>query len=366
MTDKGCSLLILHLSYFMLFFLHSTQNAVSQCAETPVSFIFGDSNSDTGGLSAGLGFVMGPPNGRTFFHKPTGRSCDGRLIIDFLCESVNSSYLTPYLESLGSNFTNGADFAISGAATLPRYVPFSLDVQILQFNRFQARSIELTSKGVKDLVGEEGFKKALYIIDIGQNDLAGAFNYLSYPQVIDKIPSFIAEIKFAVWDIYNHGGRKFWVHNTGPLGCLPQKLATTNKNSSDLDPSGCLQSLNDGAKAFNEALRALCEELRSAMGDATIVYVDMYSLKYDLIANNTSYGFEKPLMACCGNGGPPYNYNPNVTCTQTGYEVCVEGSRYVSWDGVHYTEFANAIVAAKVLSTNYSTPPTKFDFFCNT
>lgn len=88
MTDKGCSLLILHLSNFMLCFLHSTQNVVSQCAETPVIFIFGDSNSDTGGLSAGLGFVMGPPNGRTFFHKPTGRSCDGRLIIDFLCKFI--------------------------------------------------------------------------------------------------------------------------------------------------------------------------------------------------------------------------------------------------------------------------------------
>ncbi|MBA0776864.1 hypothetical protein Gotri_011806, partial [Gossypium trilobum] len=25
-----------------------------------------------------------PPNGRTFFHRPTGRSCDGRLVIDFL------------------------------------------------------------------------------------------------------------------------------------------------------------------------------------------------------------------------------------------------------------------------------------------
>lgn len=25
-----------------------------------------------------------PPNGRTFFHRPAGRRCDGRLIIDFL------------------------------------------------------------------------------------------------------------------------------------------------------------------------------------------------------------------------------------------------------------------------------------------
>lgn len=44
---------------------------------------FGDSNSDTGARSAALGAVP-PPNGITFFGKPSGRACDGRLIIDFI------------------------------------------------------------------------------------------------------------------------------------------------------------------------------------------------------------------------------------------------------------------------------------------
>ena len=52
--------------------------------------------------------------------------------------------------------------------------------------------------GVKGLIGEEDFKNALYMIDIGQNDLVGPFSYLPYPQVIEKIPTFIAEIKFAI------------------------------------------------------------------------------------------------------------------------------------------------------------------------
>ena len=46
-------------------------------------FNFGDSNSDTGGLSAAFG--QAPyPHGETFFHAPVGRLCDGRLIIDFI------------------------------------------------------------------------------------------------------------------------------------------------------------------------------------------------------------------------------------------------------------------------------------------
>lgn len=49
----------------------------------PAVFNFGDSNSDTGGLVAGIAFPVGPPNGQTYFLKPSGRFCDGRLIIDF-------------------------------------------------------------------------------------------------------------------------------------------------------------------------------------------------------------------------------------------------------------------------------------------
>ncbi|KAJ6955812.1 GDSL esterase/lipase [Populus alba x Populus x berolinensis] len=205
-------------------------------------------------------------------------------------ESLNTSYLTPYLEPLGPDFRNGVNFAFSGAATQPRYKPFSLDVQILQFLRFRARSPELFSKGYKDFVDEDAFKDAIHIIDIGQNDLAGSFEYLSYEQVIKNISSFIKEINYAMQNIYQHGGRNFWIHNTGPLGCLPQKLATFDKKSSDFDQYGCLKTLNDAAKQFNDQLRVLCEELRSELKNSTIVYVDMYSIKYDLIANATTYG----------------------------------------------------------------------------
>lgn len=49
----------------------------------PAVYNFGDSNSDTGGISAAFN-VIESPNGMTFFGHPSGRACDGRLIVDFI------------------------------------------------------------------------------------------------------------------------------------------------------------------------------------------------------------------------------------------------------------------------------------------
>ncbi|KAJ0237695.1 GDSL esterase/lipase [Hirschfeldia incana] len=354
----------------LLVILNLRQHLVlaGECQYPPVIFNFGDSNSDTGGLAAGLGYTIGLPNGRSFFRRSTGRLSDGRLIIDFLCQSLNTSLLNPYLDSMvGSKFQNGANFAIVGSTTLPRYVPFVLNIQLMQFLHFKSRALELasTSDPLKEMmITESGFRNALYMIDIGQNDIADSFSKgLSYSQVVKHIPNVISEIKSAIKTLYDEGGRKFWVHNTGPLGCLPQKLSMVQSKA--FDKHGCISSYNSAAKLFNEGLDHMCREMRTELTDADIVYVDIYAIKYDLIANSTNYDFEKPLMACCGYGGPPYNYNVNITCGHGGSNSCDEGARFISWDGIHYTEKANAIVAMKVLSMQYSTPPTPFHFFCS-
>lgn len=91
--------------------------------------------------------------------------------------------------------------------------------------------------------------------------------------------------------LYDHGGRKFWIHNTGPLGCLPQKLSLIQLlQKKDLDTYGCISSYNAAARLFNEALLHFCQQMKSELEDATIVHVDIFSIKYDLIANSTKYG----------------------------------------------------------------------------
>jgi hypothetical protein len=64
----------------------------ASAARSPVViFNFGDSNSDTGGMAAANGLNIALPEGRTYFRRPTGRLTDGRLVIDFICESDYSN-----------------------------------------------------------------------------------------------------------------------------------------------------------------------------------------------------------------------------------------------------------------------------------
>lgn len=96
--------------------------------------------------------------------------------------------------------------------------------------------------------------------------------------------------------LYNEGGRKFWLHNTGPFGCLPKLIALSDKK--DLDSFGCLSSYNSAARLFNEALYHSSQKLRTELKDATLVYVDIYAIKIDLIANATKYGNPNKHRAC--------------------------------------------------------------------
>ena len=67
-------------------------------------------------------------------------------------------------------------------------------------------------------------------------------------------------------------------------------IINISRSSDDFDNHGCLKSRNNAAKKFNKQLKALCKKLRAAMKDATVVYVDIFAIKYDLIANAKLYG----------------------------------------------------------------------------
>ncbi|CAL9058417.1 GDSL esterase/lipase At1g54790-like [Musa acuminata AAA Group] len=340
----------------------------------PAVFNFGDSNSDTGDLvAAGIGEPLLPPNGQTYFSRPAGRFCDGRLIIDFLMDAMDMPLLNAYLDSIGAPiFHKGCNFAAAGSTILPATAnsisPFSFGVQVAQFFKFKDRVLQLLAKGKKFkkyIPQADYFSRGLYMFDIGQNDLAGAFYYKTEDQVIASIPTILLEFENGLKKLYEQGARRFWIHNTGPLGCLAQNIAFFAKDPSKLDEIGCVSSHNQAARLFNLQLHALCTKLQGVFGDASITYIDVFSIKFNLIANYSRYGFENPITACCGYGGLPLNYDSRISCGQTKVldggsvtaKACDDTAEYVNWDGIHYTEAANHHVSSQILTGKFADPP---------
>ncbi|KAI9093627.1 hypothetical protein K1719_027076 [Acacia pycnantha] len=357
----------------------------SKDCDFPAIFNFGDSNSDTGGLSAAFG-QAGPPHGESFFHHPAGRYCDGRLVIDFIAEQLGLPYLNAFLDSVGSNFSHGANFATAGSTVRPQnttlhqvggFSPFSLDVQFNQFSDFQRRSQTFRNKGglyAALLPKALDFSRALYTFDIGQNDLtAGYFHNMSTDQVKAYVPDILAQFKNVVKYAYDHGGRSFWIHNTGPVGCLPYILDLHPEKTTRTDKAGCAAPYNEVARYFNRQLKAAVLQLREKLPLAAITYVDVYSVKYSLISQAKKHGFMEPLRACCGHGGK-YNYNKNIGCGGKvkihGKEVlvgkpCKDPSVWVNWDGVHYTQAANKWVFEQIVGGSFSDPPIPLNKACH-
>lgn len=378
----------------VLLTLASTLVVVAKCdklvtenngeCQFPAMFNFGDSNSDTGGLSAAFG-QAGPPHGETFFHSPAGRYCDGRLVIDFIAQSLGLPYLSAYLDAVGSNFSHGANFATAGSTVRPQntslhqsgFSPISLNVQFYEFNDFHRRTQIIRQKGnvFKELlpIGEY-FSKALYTFDIGQNDLvAGYFLNMSTDEVKANIPDILDQFTTVIKDIYDQGGRYFWIHNTGPVGCLPYVMDRLPIPAGQVDKVGCASPFNQVAQFFNQKLKEVVVHLRKKLAHAALTYVDIYSVKYDLISNATKHGFEHPLRACCGHGGK-YNYNMHVGCggkiTVKGKQIlvgkaCKDPSVAIIWDGVHYTEAANKWIFGRIVDGSYSDPPIPLKMACH-
>uniref|UniRef100_A0ACD5UED8 Uncharacterized protein n=1 Tax=Avena sativa TaxID=4498 RepID=A0ACD5UED8_AVESA len=228
-----------------------------------------------------------------------------------------------------------------------------------QFMFFKARSLELINQGQEAPIDAEGFGNALYTIDIGQNDVNALLSRLPYDQVVAKFPPILAEIKDAVQILYANGSRNFWIHGTGALGCLPQKLSIPRANDSDLDQNCCLNTYNRAAVAFNAALGSLCDELNAQMKGATVVYTDLFAIKYDLVANSTKYGFDRPLMTCCGYGGPPYNYYDITRMRQS-----VLTAQSLSAGTACTLQRQPMPLPLQPLASAYSIPKLKFDQFC--
>ncbi|MFQ6663484.1 hypothetical protein Gotur_030997 [Gossypium turneri] len=184
------------------------------------------------------------------------------------------------------------------------------------------------------------------------------------PDMLNQFQTIIQASISSLNDIYNEGGRYFWIHNTGPVGCLPYVMERIPVLAGQIDECGCASPFNEVAQFFNQGLKKTVEQLRKDLVDAAITYVDVYSVKYSLISQGRKHGFKQPLRTCCGHGGK-YNYNKKLGCGAKIYKhgkealvgaPCQDPSTYVNWDGVHFTQAANNYIFERTVNGSFSRP----------
>nr|GMD37972.1 sinapine esterase-like [Ipomoea batatas] len=182
-------------------------------------FAFGDSFSDTGNYISltsngllqydGIPSCSVPPYGETFFHHPTGRCSDGRVIIDFIAEQFGLPLVPPYSGGRKANRGGGGvNFAVVGAPALTEDVlqsngSYSRDniSMMSQINMFKS----LLQSICKTSSCDEIFDKSLIVFGpFGGDDYASAI--LSkrvedalrlQPLVINAVASGIEKLKFS-------------------------------------------------------------------------------------------------------------------------------------------------------------------------
>ncbi|KAL9235520.1 hypothetical protein vseg_010271 [Gypsophila vaccaria] len=349
---------------FLFAFLH-----VQTIATSPL-FIFGDTILDVGNnnyintiIDAQANFW---PYGITYFHIPTGRFSDGRLICDFIAENANISFIPPYLQPGHPDFPNGANFASAGAGAL---VP-TFEGKVINLH-MQLKNYKKVETILKNTTGNIGAKKmisnAVHLFSVGADDylailLSNAttpFTGLSPPDYVNLV---IANLTSVITEIYKTGGRKFAFMNVPQVACMPEVRNANVKGNGE-----CLKEASIYAILHNQALQHALQQLQLKLPGFKYSLYDLYSHLQQFIDYPSKYGFKEGKTACCGSG----EYNGIASCGRvpefTNYKLCKNIEDYVFWDSTHLTDKAHKMFAYEMWTNSTGAfcygPYTTMDLF---
>ncbi|KAJ3685305.1 hypothetical protein LUZ61_014469 [Rhynchospora tenuis] len=330
-------------------------------------FSFGDSLTDTGNYLRIFGNVSGNPAarlpyGETYFHYPTGRFSDGRLILDFIAEEFELPFVPPYLGGKSMEyFRYGANFAVAGATALNHSIFKKMGVPVDTRAGFLDVQVEWFKKLLSMLCPKsdciEIMENALFLVgELGANDYGTLFDAkVPFTEIKEFVPDVISTITSAIKNLINLGAKNLVIAGIFPLGCCPAFLTAFQTNQvEDYDSTtGCLMWLNEFSEYHDQLLLVELDKLRDLYHNVSIVYADYYGAYISIMKSPSQHGLKETLIACCGGGGP-YNYASSLDCGDDGFMLCQEPSEYISWDGSHLTDAAYKIMAKSVLSNLYS------------
>lgn len=80
------------------------------------------------------------------------------------------------------------------------------------------------------------------------------------------------------------------VLNLAPVGCYPSFLVELPHNSTEQDEFGCMVSYNNAVVNYNKMLKESLKQTRENLSDASVIYVDTYTVLLELFQHPSSHG----------------------------------------------------------------------------
>ncbi|PSS07713.1 GDSL esterase/lipase [Actinidia chinensis var. chinensis] len=331
-------------------------------------YAFGDSYTDTGNTNSTTGpsifkYVSSLPYGRTFFHHPTNRYSDGRLIIDFIAQSLSLPFLPPYLNTKADT-SMGVNFAVAGSTAIRHgffvknnltlnITPQSLQTQLHWFNKYlEAQGCE----GNDSTTGQcsAAINEALFWVgEIGVNDYAYTIGSSVSGSTVQRLA--IKSVTGFLRALLTKGAKYIVVQGLPTTGCLTLALYLSSED--DRDDIGCVATVNKQSYTHNALLQSQLQVLRKQFPQSVIVYADYWNAYHTVMKYPAKYGFAEPFVACCGSGGAPYNFQVFDACGSPSSSSCSDPNRYINWDGVHLTEAMYKVVSELFVNGSFTHPP---------
>jgi phospholipase/lecithinase/hemolysin len=210
----------------------------------------------------------------------------------------------PALASNGS----ATNFAVGAARAYNDGVNFNLSRQV---DAFLQQS------------GGTAAPDALYVIEMGSNDIRDAFQIYATggnggPIVAQALGSIAANIQ----RLYLAGARNFLVWTAPNIALTPAIRS--------LPPAaqGLMSALT---QSFNANLAGVVGQLSAGLPGATFTRLDAYQLLNAIVADPSAYGLTSVTTACLTPNEAPFS--------------CQQPDEYLFWDGIHPTTAAHALLA---------------------
>lgn len=284
-------------------------------------YVFGDSLSDNGNLSALTGGLVpaGPYDPATVSNGP--------VAVQHLAASLGLPLLPVA--------AGGTNYAFAGAATGPVDFPTLTDPVNTADNIAEAAGLTLpvptgilNSQVAQFLAGgpaPASIADALFFIWGGANDLG-----LNFARGADADPDVPAEaaarIATSIDVLYDAGARHFLVPNMPDLG---------------LTPSGDAAVATPASILYNDALAMHLASRQLTLPDIHITAFDTFALFNQVVAGPHLYGFTNVNQPCYQ--GPLLGVGQADQMT-----VCANPDEYLFWDGSHPTARGHALLGAQL------------------